>query len=150
MRTTASIRGHPVHMMLVHFPMAFLVGALLVDVAGALGFAALPGIGEWLLVSGVVSGIVAAVPGAVDLVTTLRPAGSVIAGRGVRHAVLGGASLVVLAAAWLLREDPVTPWSLALLLEFLGVVLLLGSAAAGGSLVLRHGVGVHPGAGASS
>ena len=27
MRTTASVGGHPVHMMVVHFPMAFLMGS---------------------------------------------------------------------------------------------------------------------------
>jgi hypothetical protein len=30
MRTRASLAGHPVHAMLVHFPLAFLVGAFVV------------------------------------------------------------------------------------------------------------------------
>jgi hypothetical protein len=33
MKTKASIMGHPVHMSLAHFPMAFLIGAFAFDVA---------------------------------------------------------------------------------------------------------------------
>jgi uncharacterized membrane protein len=39
MRTTASVGGHPVHMMVVHFPMAFLMGSAACDVAAAVGLA---------------------------------------------------------------------------------------------------------------
>jgi uncharacterized membrane protein len=39
MRTTASVGGHPVHMMVVHFPMAFLMGSAAFDVAAAVGLA---------------------------------------------------------------------------------------------------------------
>jgi len=37
MRATASIGGHPLRLMIVHFPMAFLMRALLFDVAAAVG-----------------------------------------------------------------------------------------------------------------
>ena len=33
LRSTAQIAGHPIHPMLVPFPIAFLIGALLSDVA---------------------------------------------------------------------------------------------------------------------
>ncbi len=33
MKTTASIMGHPVHIALAHFPVAFLIGTFACDVA---------------------------------------------------------------------------------------------------------------------
>ncbi len=35
MITKASVQGHPVHTVLVHYPMAFLVGAFLFDLVGS-------------------------------------------------------------------------------------------------------------------
>ena len=73
MRTTASVGGHPVHMMVVHFPMAFLMGSVACDLAGAIGFAVPPVVPGYLLVAGLATGVLAALPGAVDFVTTVRP-----------------------------------------------------------------------------
>jgi uncharacterized membrane protein len=60
--STAAIGGHPIHPMLVVFPIAFLVGALATDIAywrtGG-HFWALPS--EWLLAAGLIMGALAAV-----------------------------------------------------------------------------------------
>ena len=73
MRTTASVGGHPVHMMVVHFPMAFLMGSVALDIAAAFGVAVPLVVPRYLLVAGLGTGVLAAVPGAVDFVTTVRP-----------------------------------------------------------------------------
>jgi uncharacterized membrane protein len=67
MRTRASVGGHPVHMMIVHFPMAFLIGAFLFDVAAVLGAPVPWAIGGYLLVAGLFAGMIAALPGSCRL-----------------------------------------------------------------------------------
>ena len=62
-------------MMAVHFPMAFLMGSAAFDVAAAVGLAVPAVVAGYLLVAGLATGILAAAPGAVDFVTTVRPAG---------------------------------------------------------------------------
>jgi hypothetical protein len=83
MRTTASVGGHPVHMMVVHFPMAFLMGSAAFDVAAAVGLAVPAVVAGYLLVAGLATGILAAAPGAVDFVTTVRPAGGRSASKAI-------------------------------------------------------------------
>ncbi|MBX6368656.1 MAG: hypothetical protein IRZ04_11785, partial [Rhodospirillales bacterium] len=60
----AAIAGHPIHPMLVPFPIAFLVGALVVDLAFAsTGDPFWARAGFWLLLAGIVTGAAAAVFG---------------------------------------------------------------------------------------
>jgi uncharacterized membrane protein len=72
MRTRASLGGHPLHAMLVHFPLAFLIGAFAFDLfavmAGGLAYQATARV---LLAAGVITGVVAALPGIVDLLTSV-------------------------------------------------------------------------------
>jgi uncharacterized membrane protein len=143
MRTTASLGGHPLHVMIVHFPIGFLIGAASLDVAAAVGVpvpAIVPG---YLLGAGLITGILAIGPGTVDFLTSLRPVGGHRALKTIRHAVLSIGALGVFAAAWALRGDVAsTPTRYPLLLELVGVALLTGSGVLGGSLVLDDRVGV--------
>src|SRR3546814_6826582 len=60
--STAAIRGHPIHPMLIPFPLAFLVGVLLTDLAyWATSDPFWARASLWLVGAGVVSGLVAAV-----------------------------------------------------------------------------------------
>src|SRR5260370_28698679 len=90
MRTTASVGGHPVHMMVVHFPMAFLMGSAAFDVAAAVGLAVPAVVTGYLLVAGLATGVLAGAPGAGDFGTTVRPSG----GRGARKAISHAALLM--------------------------------------------------------
>ena len=143
MRTTASVGGHPVHMMVVHFPMAFLMGSVAFDIGAAFGVAVPLVVSGYLLVAGLATGVLAAVPGAVDFVTSVRPRGGRQANKAFRHAVLSMASLGVFAFAWFQRRDVAAAPSMnVLLIEVLGVALLMISGLLGGSLVLEDRVGV--------
>jgi len=144
MRTAASVGGHLglVHMMVVHFPMAVLIGSAVLDVAAAVGLAGPPVVAVYLLVAGLSTGILAAVPGAVDFVTTVRPAGERSVGKAIRPAVLSMGSLTLFAFAWFRRRDlSSAPAMNVLLLELLAVALLMISGLVGGSLVLEDRVG---------
>lgn len=138
----AAIRGHPIHPMLIPFPVALLVGALLVDIAWlATGNPFWPGMSLWLIGAGIVTGVAAAAFGMVDFVSLKR----------VRHLpsawthALGNIAVLLLAAVNLGMRltDPaaaVLPWGLALSLAI--AALLAVTAWVGGELVYRHGIGV--------
>ncbi|WP_207481629.1 DUF2231 domain-containing protein [Arenibaculum pallidiluteum] len=140
--STAAIGGHPIHPMLIPFPLAFLSATLATDLAYLRTrnpFWAEAS--RWMLRAGLASGAAAGVFGAVDYVTIHRAHRS---GVGKVHA-LGNMAAMALAAANLAarHDDPEGA------VEGRGVALsgavaaLLGLTGwAGGELSYRHGVGV--------
>ena len=139
--STAAILGHPIHPIMVGFPIAFLSGALLSDLAYLFlrdPFWAQASL--WLVAAGVVSGLLAAVFGLTDFVTIRR----------ARHATgwihLVGNLLAVLLSLgnWIMRiEDPqegVLPLGLVLSAIVAGILLVTGWM--GGELAFRYKVGV--------
>src|SRR5688572_25902785 len=78
--STARIGGHPIHPMLVPFPIAFLVGTLVCDLAfRASGNAFWATAAYWSLAAGLVGAALAAVAGLLDFlgerrIRALRPA----------------------------------------------------------------------------
>ena len=140
-----AVRGHPVHPMLIPFPIAFLVGALVTDIAAVVtGDPFFPRMSAWLLGAGLVTGALAAVPGFVDLVLLERARRSVA---GLVHAVGNAVVLALSAVNLALRligdlEAAVAPWGVALSAV---VALLLGVTGwLGGELSYRHLIGVAP------
>jgi uncharacterized membrane protein len=138
-----SIKGHPIHPMLIPFPITFLVSAFLTDLAHLFERASpfWPQASLWLLGAGVVSGVFAGLTGALEAVKVRRARKLAITW------IHGGANVVALLAAainWVLRWGdpalPIIPTGFALS----GcVVLILGFTAwLGGELSFRHGVGV--------
>ena len=141
----AVIRNHPIHPMLVSFPMAFLLGALLSD----FGFF---GTGDrfwarasaWLIGGGAVGGALAAIAGVTDFLA--NPA--IRSLREARWPLLGNAAALILAVINLilrLGQNPsssVPPWGL--LLSFLVVAIFASTGWLSWELVYRYGVGVAP------
>src|SRR3954447_14845031 len=71
--STAAIGGHPIHPMLVPFPIAFLVGALLTDIVFLRTGDAFWARGSfWLLSAGIVTGAAAAIFGLIDFLSIPR------------------------------------------------------------------------------
>jgi uncharacterized membrane protein len=140
--SNAVIAGHPIHPMLIPLPIAFLIAALASDLAywwTADEFWARASF--WLVGTGFVTGVAAAVFGLVDFLTINRAREHRIAWV---HA-LGNGAVLVLALASLLwrRGDPVAaviPWGIAL--SGVIAILLVVTGWAGGELVYRHLVGV--------
>src|SRR5215510_1251747 len=146
MESRAKLLGHPVHQMLIVFPLGLLATAVIIDivyfVGGALLFAELS---FYLIIAGVIGGAVAAPFGLIDWLAI--PANTRAKRIGALH---GGGNAVVLllflASALLRAGLPLAPPVAAYVCSFGGAALALVTAWLGGELVDRLGIGVSDGA----
>jgi nitrite reductase/ring-hydroxylating ferredoxin subunit/uncharacterized membrane protein len=140
-RSRAQFKAHPIHPALIPFPFAFLTAAPLFDLAGHVwGRAELWATSGHLIVAGVGTGLLAAIPGAIDYVYAVPPKSSGKT-RAATHALLNVAALALFAIAWTLRAEGPPP-AISLGLEVLGAAMLVYSGLLGGTLVIRNMIGV--------
>lgn len=139
METPASIRSHPIHVMLIPIPIGAWIFALVADVVGYANedptwqTAAFYAIGV-----GIVGALLAAVPGLIDLLSL--PAGPTRR-TGIVHMSVNLAAVALFVLILGLRwNEPAHAGSP--LLTLLGVLLIGVSGWLGGELVHRGGVGV--------
>ncbi|KQY86860.1 MULTISPECIES: DUF2231 domain-containing protein [Roseateles] len=146
MESKARLLGHPVHQMLVVFPLGLLGASVVFDLlALGMNFSLMAVVAYYLILAGVVAGLVAAPFGTIDWLAI--PAGTRAKSVGAMHATGNVVVLALFAAsAWLRSADPGAPPALALVLSFGGAGLSLVTAWLGGELVDRLGVGVSDGA----
>ena len=132
------------HPATVHFPIAFLIGAVALDLyAWWRARPDLARVATGLTAAGVVAGVVAAVTGAVAFFTV--PAHTAEAHRLMYwHLGLMAGAVTVFAgvAAARRRDEPPVAW--VRLTGLFGIALLLVGAYLGGRLVYRGGAGVDP------
>jgi uncharacterized membrane protein len=146
MESRAKLFGHPIHQMLIVFPLGLLATALLFDVVHLItGDGFWSELSYWMIATGVISGLIAAPFGLVDwLAIPWRTRAKRIG------AVHGGGNVIVLALyglSWLMRTgNPAAPEAPALVMAFLGGGLALITGWLGGELVDRLAVGVDEGA----
>lgn len=142
MRSKAQIQGHPIHPMLVAFPIAFLSGALVFDLVGWFtAWRTWWTTAAYLSIAGIATGLVAAVPGLIDYWLVVPPASSGKQ-RATYHMVVNVTSLVAFIIAWLLRGPSLAPTAGTLVLEILGIVAVTAGGWLGGTLVFRNQIGV--------
>jgi uncharacterized membrane protein len=146
MDSRAKLLGHPVHQMLIVFPLGLLATALLFDLLHVVGDQTIWAvIAFWLIVVGVASGVVAALFGYVDW--RAIPGGTRAKRIGGLHGAGNMVVLLLYGLSCLMRLDaPEAPAAPALSLSFLGGSIAMVTAWLGGELVDRLGVGVHAGA----
>lgn len=141
-RSTAKVFGHPIHPMLVSFPIAFLTGTLVSDLLYCWtrdAFWATASL--YLLVAGVVTALGAALAGFTDFLGDRRI-------RALSHAwqhMIGNLAAVLISIANLLlrlggAETAVLPLGLAL--SAIVGLLLVFTGWRGGDLIFRHRVGI--------
>src|SRR3954452_2379084 len=103
MKSKAQFRSHPIHPMLVAFPIAFLTGTLVFDAVGALaGWPAWIATGRFLNVAGIASRLVAAIPGLIDYLGVVPPHSSARA-RVTWHLQIKVSALACFTLAWPFR-----------------------------------------------
>jgi uncharacterized membrane protein len=144
-RSTARILGHPIHPMLVPYPIAFLLGTLVTDlIYWQVGDGYWASMSFYLLAAGIATALLAALAGFTDFLGERRI-------RAIGHAwhhMLGNLLAVSVSIVNLLLRlgDPaaaIVPTGLAL--SAVVALLLTFTGWKGGELVFRHGVGVaHP------
>jgi uncharacterized membrane protein len=126
--------------MVVPIPFAFLAGAWGFGVAAkATKNRDLQIVSRYLAPTGVVAGLLAAVPGIVDYVRSVPPDSSA-KDRATRHAVLNVASLALFSLGWLAerRRRRFLPIGL----QSIGVTTLSIAGWMGGTLVHRNQIGI--------
>jgi uncharacterized membrane protein len=146
MESKAKLFGHPIHPMLIPFPLGLFGMAVIFDLlALARDSDNLARAAHFMIAAGIITGLLAALFGAIDWVAI--PGGTRAKRIGSVHG-LGNVVIVVLfALAWLLRRDaPQNPSNLVVLIEVIAVLAALVTGWLGGELVDRLGIGVDPGA----
>ena len=148
MESRAKFLGHPVHQMLVVFPLGLLATAVVFDVVYLLSeLPVMAAVSYWMMAAGLVGALVAAPFGLVDWLA-IAP-GTRAKKIGKLHGVGNGIVSVLFLGSWLLRgaNEAYEPGALGYLLSFAGAGLALVTAWLGGELVSRLGVGVSDRAG---
>ena len=146
MESRAKFLGHPVHQMLIVFPLGLLATAVIFDaiyLAG--GNPTMATVAYWMIAAGIIGGLAAAPFGWIDWFAI--PRGTRAKSVGLWHGAGNVLVLLLFAASWLLRRDlPTAPETLAFVLSFVGAAVALITGWLGGELVDRLSVGVDEGA----
>lgn len=146
MRSRARLFGHPIHQMLIVFPLGLLATSFIFDIIyHATDNARLADISYYMIAAGVIGGLVAALFGLIDFLaipskTRAKRIGAI---HGIGNVIVTG----LFIASWAIRydNDGVSTVS-AVVVSALGVTLALVTGWLGGELVDRLGVGVDDGA----
>ena len=145
MTSKANISGHPVHPMLVSFPIGLWITSFAADVIFYFHRnTSLLLISKFMIAAGIVGAIAAAVPGIVDWLTLTDKDVTKVANW---HARLNIIALIIFAISLYFRMRAGAHWvhysmRIPFLLSFLGVVLISISGWLGGELTFKHGVGM--------
>jgi uncharacterized membrane protein len=142
MASPASIAKHPIHPMLVAFPIGLLVFSLICDLIQLIGWggAVWADVAFYTMAGGIVGALLAAVPGLIDLFS--------LSGRpktiGIWHMCINLLVVVIFVINFWLRMTGLTASNTPILLSVIGVALLGVSGWLGGQMVYVHGVAVEP------
>jgi uncharacterized membrane protein len=148
MASPASINGHPIHPMLIPFPIALWVFSLIADLIFL--WRGNPVWRDWIafyaLLAGIIGAALAAVFGIIDWLSIKDPK---VKRTADWHARLNVIALLVFAASFYLRTTSGSrmvsgSYTIPVVLSVLGVLLITISGYLGGELVFRHGVAVNP------
>ncbi|HXG64537.1 MAG TPA: DUF2231 domain-containing protein [Blastocatellia bacterium] len=147
MESRAKLFGHPIHPMLIVFPLGLLATSVGFDIAYLVTDDRYwAGIAYYLLGIGIATGLIAAVFGLIDWLAI--PSGTrakrIGALHGIGNVVVVGLFLVSCLMRW--STVPDSPSMAAIVLSWLGVGLALITGWMGGELVDRLAVGVDEGA----
>jgi uncharacterized membrane protein len=138
-QSTAKIAGHPIHPMLIPFPIVCFILTFVLDILYVRGNTGVAHASNWLLAIGLAFAVLAALAGLTDFLGEKRIQG----GDAVKH-MLANVTAVVLEIVNLLlrRGHPEFIGSTGVYISLVVVLILLYSGWKGGDLVFKHGMGV--------
>src|SRR5579863_7796395 len=139
MESKARLFGHPIHTMLIVFPLGLLATAVAFDIVGLVGGdAGWFRISFWMIAAGVIGGLLAAVFGFADWLSI--PAGTRAQRIGLWHGAGDVVVVLLFIVSWFLRRPaPEAPPIAAFVSSFVAVALALLTGWLGGELVFRLG-----------
>jgi uncharacterized membrane protein len=146
MRAKATLLGHPIHPMLIVFPLGlFTVSAIFDIIYIATHDGHWADVSCWMIASGIIGGLIAAAFGLIDWLSI--PQGTRAKYIGLIHGLSNFAVVVLFIVSWFMRRpNPTAPTMMAMMLGWIGIVIALFAGWLGGELVYRLNVGVDHGA----
>jgi uncharacterized membrane protein len=141
MSSPASIKGHPLHPILVALPIGLWIFSLISDLIFKFGY----GGPVWndvafcTIAGGIVGALIAALPGLIDLVGIENPKSKSI---GVWHMVINLLAVGLYCVNFWLRMHRAPGDNLPLTLSVVGILFIMVSGWLGGELVYVRGVAV--------
>jgi uncharacterized membrane protein len=147
MESKSKLFGHPIHPMLIVFPLGLFIAAVMFDILYlSTNNTSWAIISFWNIAGGIIGGLLAAIFGFWDWLAI--PGNTRAKSVGSLHGFGNVVVIVLFAMSWLLRwpEPAYVPTVLTLILELIAVGVGTVSGWLGGELVNRLGVGVDSGA----
>ena len=142
MRSKAHIKSHPLHPLLIPFPIAFFTGTLLAHLGGWLyDHEGLLQTAYYLNAAGILFAVLAAIPGIIDYIYTVPPKSSGKK-RAAKHGLTNTTMLILFIIAFFYRRTEDSNQMIVLGLETVGFVLMCIAGWMGGTLVYRNQIGV--------
>jgi uncharacterized membrane protein len=138
-----TIRKHPVHPMLVPFPIGLWVFSFVADIVFLMGWGSpvWNDVAFYTMAGGTIAALLAAPFGLFDFLSIRDPRTRQI---GATHLALNLVIVAMFAADLWLRTQTGTSAGLPVIISFVAVSLLLVSGWLGGEMVYVHGAGVLP------
>jgi|SRR5579872_5451548 len=145
MSKTVKVFGHPIHQMLIVFPLGLLATSVIFDILyfslGELDFATAS---YYTMAAGIIGALLAAVFGFVDWLNI--PSATRAKSIGLWHGAGNVVITLLFLTSWFLRRPTTIPDRTAFSLSVIGVLIALVTGWLGGELVNRLGIGVDEGA----
>ena len=137
--STVQIAGHPLHPMLVQFPIVCFILTFIFDIFYTRGDTGVAPYSNWVLGIGLVMAALAAAAGLTDFLGDKRIQGA----DAVKHMLANVTAVVLEALNFILRlKNPDFIASTGVWFSAVVVLILIYSGWMGGKLVYRHGIGV--------
>jgi uncharacterized membrane protein len=149
MHARVKLLGHPVHQMLIVFPLGLFGASFMFDIAflitkkpelGVVSF--------WMILAGIIGGLSAATFGLLDWLAI--PRGTRAKAIGMQHGIGNVLVTVLFMVSWMLRWSIGGASPTAMFVSALGIVIAIFTGWMGYELVDRLGVGVDDGAHANA
>jgi uncharacterized membrane protein len=142
MTSPANIAKHPIHPILVVFPIGLWVFSFVCDLAyAASGHASWYDAAFYAMAGGIIGGVAAAIPGLIDLLSINTP---IVRRMGITHMLLNICAVALFSINLFLRTQMGAGSVAPVLLSVIGLFLILMSGWLGGQMVYVYGVGVQP------
>src|SRR5690242_2200783 len=121
MESRVKLFGHPIHPILITFPLGLLATSFFFDVIHRLsGSGSWGEMAYWLIAAGSIGGLVAAPFGLIDWLAI--PGGTRAKSVGMWHGICNVVVLAFFVVSWLLRRpDPSASWWLPFILSLIGL-----------------------------